>query len=1041
VPRFRAIVAVLAAALAATCATEPPTQPDPAGGLAAARGNRHVPGRLLVQFRPGADRAALAGAHGAALGGRVALGIELLQVPAGKELELAARLGAHPGVAFAEPDWLRTLDDPLCPACELPDDGFFGYKWDLHNDGSVNAGNGSQLAVTGSVDADIDWLEAFDLLGSGFGGTARVAILDTGVRTTHEDLAGRVVAQHDFFNDDEDATDDQGHGTHVAGIAAARGANARGLSGVAYGAGIGIVAAKVCNPTLFGLNAECPSSAIVAAITWAVDNGADVINLSLGGSEASEAERVALQYARAQGVLAVCAAGNSAEHAVLFPAAFPECVAVTATDWGDELASYSNWGPEVLLAAPGGDSENGSGYSQIASTCFGNDTNYCLKAGTSMAAPQVAGLAALLYATGLADDDAVLQRLQETADDLGDPGWDERFGHGRVNAHRAVQGQGGGTGNAAPAADFSSACTGASCTFTDGSSDSDGTIVTWSWSFGDGATSSERNPTHAYACGGSYTVALTVTDDGGAAGSTTRAVTVSGSGGGAGVPASIPDLALWLRADALTAADGDGIATWPDLSGSCRHATQTAASKRPVYRAAQINGLAALFFDASDDGMSAPLDPGVPVTIVTVYASRAGTTGYLLNGGHKFFLGPYVGRYRNYTSGYANGPPVEPGRWVVHALRQSPGRSELWIDGAFQASIAKNADPTGVWLGREGTYGKILDGLVAEVLVYARALSDAELQALHDALLDEYAAPPVSNLPPTASFASSCVDLACAFTDASTDPDGAVTAWSWTFGDGGTSAARNPTHTYAAAGTYTVTLIATDDGGATASANGAVTVTAAAGGSFEDPSSLAGLRLWLSADALTGAADGDPVATWPDGSGAGADATQAVASKRPLFRAAQVHGLPAVQFDAADDGMATPVDPGVPVTIFVVYASRAGATGHVLNGGFSFFMGPYVGRYRNYTGAYANGPTIAGGRWLLQTLRQSSSLAELFVDGVFQASVSKTANPAAIALAAQGTYGQPLDGLVAEVIVYDRALTEAERGDVEGWLRARYALF
>jgi hypothetical protein len=103
-------------------------------------------------------------------------------------------------------------------------------------------------------------------------------------------------------------------------------------------------------------------------------------------------------------------------------------------------------------------------------------------------------------------------------------------------------------------------------------------------------------------------------------------------------------------------------------------------------------------------------------------------------------------------------------------------------------------------------------------------------------------------------------------------------------------------------------------------------------------------------------------------------------------------------------------------------------------------MGPYVGLYRNYTGAYANGPSITAGRWLLQTLRQSASLAELFIDGVFRASVTKTANPGALLLASQGTYGRPLDGSIAEVIVYDRTLNDGERADVEEWLRTKYGL-
>jgi len=153
-----------------------------------------------------------------------------------------------------------------------------------------------------------------------------------------------------------------------------------------------------------------------------------------------------------------------------------------------------------------------------------------------------------------------------------------------------------------------------------------------------------------------------------------------------------------------------------------------------------------------------------------------------------------------------------------------------------------------------------------------------------------------------------------------------------------------------------------------------------------------------------------------------------------------VNGLPAVQFDAVDDGMATAADPGVPLTIVVVYGSRAGASGHALNGGFSFFMGPYVGRYRNYTGQYATGPSVTAGRWLAQTMRQSAVLAELFIDGAFTASTTRTANPAPLRFAREGAFGAILDGWVAEVIVYDRTLDDAELADVHEWVRSRYAL-
>ena len=314
--------------------------------------------------------------------------------------------------------------------CTAPSDTYLGYRWDLHNDGTITTAAGQNLANTGAVDADIDWLEAYSQLGA-FTGSARIGILDTGILSTHQDLSGKLVAQYDFYSRDGVANDQSGHGSHVAGIAAAKGNNGYGAPGVAWGSNVKLVVARVCG------NVGCPTSAIASGIRWAVDNGAHVINLSLGGATGSSTERAALQYARANNVLPFCAAGNGSGP-VNYPAAFPECVAVSATNWSDGLASYSSFGPEVELAAPGGDQENGNGYSYILSSYRSNNSSYAFMAGTSMATPEAAGLAALLHALGVTDDDAKLARMKATADDLGAPGTDNQFGAGRINVYRAI---------------------------------------------------------------------------------------------------------------------------------------------------------------------------------------------------------------------------------------------------------------------------------------------------------------------------------------------------------------------------------------------------------------------------------------------------------------------------------------------------------------------------------------------------------------------------------------------------------------------------
>jgi thermitase len=422
-----------------------PTAPGPAPGpelaaAAAAPGHELVPGAVIVRLRPGADVADVARDHGATPERPLLLDdVWLLRVPVGAERAVAGALARSPAVVYAEPDWVLPFTPcKIGDGCETVDDVFFGRKWDLHNDGAIRDAAGNVLAATGAADADIDWLEAYTVLGAGFDGAAVIGILDTGIRNTHEDLAGKVWKNRNFYSflfapDPNDWNDQDGHGTHVAGIAAAHADNGKGVAGVGYGANIRLINARVCG------SLGCPTSAIANGIRWAADEGAHVLNLSLGGATAQSTIRDALQYAAARDVLPVCAAGNSGTQGVAYPAAFPECVAVAGTTWSDTRAGYSSWGPEIELAAPGGDQNPaGTAYSYIASTYHTGNDAYVYMAGTSMAAPQVAGLAGLLRAAGVGGADQIRARMRETADDLGPAGWDPEFGWGRINAYRAV---------------------------------------------------------------------------------------------------------------------------------------------------------------------------------------------------------------------------------------------------------------------------------------------------------------------------------------------------------------------------------------------------------------------------------------------------------------------------------------------------------------------------------------------------------------------------------------------------------------------------
>ena len=532
--RILSILLLTGVAVAACSEQAPaPTAPDGAPVADAridAPGQQESPivaGRVLARFSPGANAAGIANAAGASIDRPLVLGIQVLSVAVGAEQTVADALSRNPNVEFAEPDRIRTFGDRTA----MPvNDAFIGFKWDLDNDGSVYNSSNQVVATTGAVDADMDWREAVESLGT-LTGSARIGIMDSGIRNDHEEFQGRIAAQYDFYDNDGNAEDDYGHGSHVAGIAAADANNGVGVAGVAFSGNVTFAIAKVCGAANKGPRGYgCPSSAIASGIVWAVDNGANVLNLSLGGGGGSTTTRSALQYARQNDVLPFCSSGND-NGAVSYPGAWPECVAVGATDWNDGRASYSNYGPQVEISAPGGDDEDPNGYSYIASAYNDGPDAYALLAGTSMASPQAAGLGALLHVLGVSGADAKLSIMKSTSDDLGSPGTDDLFGAGRINVAAAAAAAGGGgpgTGeNVAPNAAFSSDCTDLSCAFTDASSDSDGSIVSRSWDFGDGNGSTSANPSHDYAAAGTYTVSLTVTDDDGASDTTTGSVTVT----------------------------------------------------------------------------------------------------------------------------------------------------------------------------------------------------------------------------------------------------------------------------------------------------------------------------------------------------------------------------------------------------------------------------------------------------------------------------------------------------------------------------------
>jgi subtilisin len=258
------------------------------------------------------------------------------------------------------------------------------------------------------------------------GDPIKVGVIDTGIDLSHPDLKDNIKGGYNAIYPGKSPNDDNGHGTHVAGIIAALN-NSIGVVGV--GPNIDLYAIKVLNASGSGYLSD-----VIEGLDWAVSNGIQVVNMSLGTSKDVQSLHDAILRTYNAGVTIVAAAGNSGG-AVSYPAAYPEVIAVSATDSNDRIAYWSSRGPEVDLAAPG---------VRIYSTYKGK--TYATLSGTSMAAPHVTGAAALIIDTKKCDlnlDNVctpaeVQQRLEQTAIDLGTPGKDNLYGSGLVNVYQAL---------------------------------------------------------------------------------------------------------------------------------------------------------------------------------------------------------------------------------------------------------------------------------------------------------------------------------------------------------------------------------------------------------------------------------------------------------------------------------------------------------------------------------------------------------------------------------------------------------------------------
>lgn len=368
---------------------------------------KYIEDEIIVKFKGDAER------------------FRVIKVPEGRVGEKVKEYLERRDVEYAEPNYIAY-------ALMTPNDPYYVYQWHLDNPqyGGIN-------------------LEAAWDISTGSGVT--IAVIDTGIAYENygwsyrqaSDLAETCFAAgYDFVNNDSHPNDDEGHGTHVAGTVAQSTNNNLGVAGVAFDACL--MPVKVLNSNGSGSYAN-----VAEGIIWAADNGAQVINLSLGGSANSNTLRDAVAYAYNNGVTVVAAAGNDSSSNLSYPAAYDDYVmAVGATQYDQSLAPYSNYGPSLDLVAPGGNNDldqNNDGYvdgvlqQTFSKSGWRTSWGYYFMEGTSMASPHLAGVAALVIAYGQATSpDEVRAALEETAEDLGAAGFDETYGWGLVDAAAAL---------------------------------------------------------------------------------------------------------------------------------------------------------------------------------------------------------------------------------------------------------------------------------------------------------------------------------------------------------------------------------------------------------------------------------------------------------------------------------------------------------------------------------------------------------------------------------------------------------------------------
>ncbi len=394
------------------------------------RKDPYVTGRILIKFRPGASAVSMTD-KAEEFDLKPALvtcgSVHVHTVRPGTELEAAETFMLDPAVEYAEPDFrIFAATDGLAAVTE---------DQRLHSRESMPEFRSIPVTSMDETDApndplfDQQWaltkIEATGAWKVSSGDRVTIAVIDSGIDLDHPEFASRILDGYNFVGDDTAVDDDYGHGTQVAGVAAAATNNDTGIAGLAWAANI--LPVKVLDGRGQGV-----SSDLTCALYWVAEKGADIVNISIISFGPSLGMQSAVNYAANEGVLIFAAAGNLFEEGnpVTYPAAHNGVIAVAASDREDDHAWFSSAGSFIDIAAPG---------VSIYSPFPPSHDEYRAVYGTSLATPHGAGLAALVLSAAPSLSSAQVEEIiKQSAVDLGDAGQDDKFGHGRIDATAAM---------------------------------------------------------------------------------------------------------------------------------------------------------------------------------------------------------------------------------------------------------------------------------------------------------------------------------------------------------------------------------------------------------------------------------------------------------------------------------------------------------------------------------------------------------------------------------------------------------------------------